>query len=114
MSALLRFFLCFKCPSCCTIKKNIEEGENKGEKKLVDGKEMPRVRQKERKNRTSIFGKSKGKYSSNRVKWRRLRKIWRKSERKEEEMEGEKVGMKRGGRKASDGKRLETWRGDGG
>ncbi len=34
--------------SAMKIKKNIEEEENTAEKKLMDGKEMPTVRQKER------------------------------------------------------------------
>ncbi len=39
------------------IKKNIEEGESTGEEKMVDGKKMPKVGQKERKNRTAMVEK---------------------------------------------------------
>ncbi len=47
--------------SALKIKKNIEKGENTREKKMVQGKEMPRVGQKKRKNRTAVAEKSKGK-----------------------------------------------------
>ncbi len=77
------------------IKKNIEEEENTAEKKLVDGKEMPRVRQKERKNRTAMAEKVRESTVATELNEEDYGNFAGKQKGIEEDREWEKVGIKR-------------------